>query len=763
LKKSIKVIFRMKKVMKAFGKVSVISIAFLYSITGFSQELALFVSPSGIDSKKESGSLKSPFKTLSYALKQAKKGTSIFLREGRYQEEITLNNLQGTKDEPIVISAYQNEQVWFDGTDDFDLKWQSYNEGIYKAKVDKQVWQLFVNNEQMMPARWPNARFDTGSVYSQKGWSKALVKPSSNGHLVDDPSKHDLAASGLDVSGALVIANTGSYTTWTRKVTEHGVGKNSFHYDKTPSMKKKHFNYFFEGKLALLDEETEWFYQKNQQQIYLKPKQGDVSKISVKGKVRAYSFDVKKWQHVVIKNINFFAAPIQCQNCDYVTLENVNFEYAGVSRRMLGEAGTKADMLHLSSGKKGKGHFMVRNCRVTDTDSQAIVVHGDYSIVENCHFENTDYAVTEAHRPGSDIALSGKGVQYRFNTNINSGNSATLALSGPKIIQEKRPYNTLTAEFNDMSKTGFAQTDGSMIQGHIPMQNGVILRYNWFHDSPKLGLRFDAPIPASRWGKFGLVHHNVLWNTAGMMIKGTDHRIYNNLAFDNEGTDIIILKDKVTKKQLQKKKFKPGTVFGGGNKRTATVNNIADSISGHRKKPAEVPGILGKNIEGEPTRLAIKSLLVDVNNNDFRPKASSDVSIADKLSDVDIKWLYESKVPYSGVYPKNIDYYWIPGQRLSQSSHPIPSNNAVVSKPQVDLIWREAYQASKHRVFVSKDMADISMSEPDNEFMVAEKLTSNIHRLTFDKAVTHYWRVDALVKNKWIKGQIWKLSHLNDN
>lgn len=729
-----------------------------YTGLSWAKSHEIFVAPNGIDDRTRSGKKDSPYKTVSFALKKAKNGSQILLRSGRYQEEITTSNIKGSKEQPIVISAYQNEKVIFDGTDDLALQWQPFKDGIYQAKVDQDVWQLFIDNEQMMPARWPNARFDTGSVYSQDGWSKALIKPSSNGHLFDDPSKHDLAASGLNINGALVIANTGSYTTWTRKVTEHQAGNADFKHDKTPSIKSKHFNYFLEGKLDFLDEETEWFYQKEQKKIFFKPRSDQSTNLAVKGKVRAYSFDVKKWQHVVIKNIDFFAAPIQCVNCDYVTLENVNFEYGGVSRRMLGEAGTYADMIRLASGKKGNGHFIVRNCRVSDTDSQAIVVQGDYSIVENCHFENTDYAVTEVYRPGSDIALSGRNVVYRFNTNINSGNSATLALSGVDKIKEKRPYSSLIAEFNDMSKTGFAQTDGSIIQGHIPMQNGVVIRHNWFHDTPKFGMRFDAPIPAVRWGKYGLVHHNVLWNTGGMMIKGTDHRVYNNLAFDSDYTDIIVLKDKVTKKQLAKKKnIKPGTKIGGGNVRTKTINNIAGSISGHRKKPYEVPGEVGINIDAKVEGIKIKSLLRDPDNRDFRPLAMSKVAHAQSISDEGVRKLYQSDTPYAGVYPAETNYYWIPGQRLEQASHPIPADKSAAKKLNVDLMWREAYKATEHRVYVSTKQQVLVDEVPDKQWLVSEKIDSNIQHLVRENNRTYYWRVDAKVDDKWIQGKVWQL------
>ncbi len=742
-------------------KITLVAIVAFYSGVGLATNSDIYVSPIGVDDKSRSGEKAQPYKTVAFALKKAVKGSRIILRAGRYQEEVTTDNIKGTKDEPIVITAYPNEKVLFDGTDVLHLNWQPYQNGIYRGKVAQDVWQLFINNEQMMPARWPNARFDTGSIYSQQGWSKALIKPSSNGYLVDDPSKHDLAASGLNIEGSLVIANTGSYTTWTRKVTEHEVGRADFKHDKTPSIKNKHFNYYLEGKLEFLDEETEWFYQKDQQFVYFKPKQKLLKNTQVKGKVRAYSFDVRKWQHVVIKNIDFFAAPIQCENCDYVTLENVNFDFAGVSRRMLGEAGTPANMVRLSSGKKGKGHFIVRNCRISDTDSQAIVVHGNYSLVENCHFENTDYAVTEAHRPGSDIALSGIGVQYRFNTNINSGNSATLALSGPKRIEGKRAYSTLTAEFNDMSKTGFAQTDGSIIQGHIPMQNGVNIRYNWFHDTSKFAMRFDAPIPAVRWGKHGLVHHNVLWNTGGMMIKGTDHRVYNNLAINNEYTDIIVLKDKVTKKQLKKKKIKPGTKIGGGNVRTQTANNVAGSISGHRKKPKPVPGSFGKNINLSEEGLDAQKLLVDLENRDFRPVNMQLVNKAQVIEDKDISLIYSTEQPYSGVYPAQVEHYWIPGKRLIQASHPIPADMSIAKKTNVDLIWREAYRATRHRVYVSHQKKQLADKVPQAKWLVAEKAQSNIYRLNRELNQIYYWRVDAFVDNQWVKGSVWQIMPSN--
>ena len=188
-----------------------------------------------------------------------------------------------------------------------------------------------------------------------------------------------------------------------------------------------------EGKVELIDTPTEWFYAPDTQLISLLPKHGNPNQAKVRGKVRSHSFQVKAWSNVVIRDLTLFSAPIECVDCEYVTLENLTFNFGGVSRRMLGESDVVADMIQLKSSKHENGHFVVRNCEVNNTDSQAIVVHGSHSLIENNLFVNTDYAVTQTVSPGSDIALAGDNVIFRRNTIKNSGNSATLAVASSKV------------------------------------------------------------------------------------------------------------------------------------------------------------------------------------------------------------------------------------------------------------------------------------------------------------------------------------------
>jgi hypothetical protein len=65
---------------------------------------------------KNSGSLKSPLKTISYALSLAKPGEIIQLRKGMYHQKIVFS-VSGLPGKPIVLKPYKNEKAIIDGED----------------------------------------------------------------------------------------------------------------------------------------------------------------------------------------------------------------------------------------------------------------------------------------------------------------------------------------------------------------------------------------------------------------------------------------------------------------------------------------------------------------------------------------------------------------------------------------------------------------------------------------------------------------------
>ena len=64
----------------------------------------IWVSPTGSDSN--AGGETSPFKTIQAAVKAAKPGTAIMVKEGTYKENVDLNGRSGTEDKPVwIVSA----------------------------------------------------------------------------------------------------------------------------------------------------------------------------------------------------------------------------------------------------------------------------------------------------------------------------------------------------------------------------------------------------------------------------------------------------------------------------------------------------------------------------------------------------------------------------------------------------------------------------------------------------------------------------------
>jgi hypothetical protein len=111
------------------------------------------------------------------------------------------------------------------------------------------------------------------------------------------------------------------------------------------------------------------------------------------------------------------------------------------------------------------------------------------------------------------------------------------------------------------------QHDGSVFHTVIPSQTGTLITQNWVTDARRGGIRFDAPINGSKWGHGGRVVRNVVWKAEKSMIKGEDHFVANNTAFDNRMADLTVLNNPAQ---------------AGHNRNTVVANNLASEATGQR-------------------------------------------------------------------------------------------------------------------------------------------------------------------------------------
>lgn len=220
-------------------------------------------------------------------------GDECHIRKGRYhQAQFEISDKIGSPSNPITIHGYRDEIPVIDGT--IPLKttsaWTRDNNGIYSARIEKDIWQLFIDGEMMTNARWPNALWSDKTVFLNEYWAKSSSS-SKPGKMVDSGEKEkNLAGSGLDVTGAIAILNIGSFNTFTKVVKSHKRRQNFFMYDKVEDIKFKasHNQYFLEAKLEFLDNDGEWFYDKEAKTVYVKTMDRKSPKGRAHGKVNEY-------------------------------------------------------------------------------------------------------------------------------------------------------------------------------------------------------------------------------------------------------------------------------------------------------------------------------------------------------------------------------------------------------------------------------------------------------------------------------------------
>ena len=170
-----------------------------------------FVSTDGDDSNP--GTFEKPWKHVQRAVSTLTPGDICTIRAGMYYEEVTISGLQGTKENPIMFRSYPGETVTFDGTVPITSSWRMYKGDIFMTTLEEDIWQLFVDGEMQINARWPNAFWYDYSVFDYTKWGFADAKstfdpPAGKGIIIDNGTQ-DLAESGLNATGAIAILNIG--------------------------------------------------------------------------------------------------------------------------------------------------------------------------------------------------------------------------------------------------------------------------------------------------------------------------------------------------------------------------------------------------------------------------------------------------------------------------------------------------------------------------------------------------------------------------
>ena len=140
----------------------------------------IYVSPKGNDTSK--GTLTKPFVSISKAVAEARKTKGkvvVNLVEGTYylnQPIVFTPDDSKKENESLTITNFENRKVTIKGSVALNLKWETYKNGIWQAKVEQDLIfdELFVNGQLQRMARYPN--YDPKAQYYGRTAADAVSK-----------------------------------------------------------------------------------------------------------------------------------------------------------------------------------------------------------------------------------------------------------------------------------------------------------------------------------------------------------------------------------------------------------------------------------------------------------------------------------------------------------------------------------------------------------------------------------------------------------
>jgi hypothetical protein len=243
----------------------------------------IYVSTSGSDSS--TGQLNDEVQTLEKAVELLETGDTIYIKQGRYHvDNIIIDSVNS-----FTITNFEEDQVVLDGTQEITTNWIPHDDNVWKTTAPFKFWQLFMDEEMVALARYPNVDLWTDDFWNRFTFREQDGDASSEGHMVDtakdcEPESQTLAGQSNSFNKCIAILNTGHWWTVTSPVSNHEQGSAEFDYDNDVDFWFDDGHYFMEC-LTALDAPNEWGFDWDTNTVYAWPADGvNPNDVVVRGK-----------------------------------------------------------------------------------------------------------------------------------------------------------------------------------------------------------------------------------------------------------------------------------------------------------------------------------------------------------------------------------------------------------------------------------------------------------------------------------------------
>lgn len=521
----------------------------------------IFVSPNGDDANI--GSMDYPLATISKALDKVQVlqesltdgvgGIVVYLRAGTYtaMESITLNAAHsGADDVPVIISAYDNEEVIISGGttisgNDFSavtdeeilekLQDSAKNKivqvdlkalGIQEFPSDPRKQMLVVDGEQFSISRYPNATklaltgkvLDIGKItvgYSDLGPNGTNSSSTGIEFEMTDlrPKKWDNSSGSIYLTGSL-------YAEWaidTNRVMEirdttikleggTGLGAKS----------SKSNTYYYFNILEELDVPGEFYVDKNSGILYLYP-MGEMENATVTYSVMQDDLiRLNSTQNIVLNGLtieNGAAYGVNMSGCEQTVVQNCVIRNVKIGVNI---AGKKSGVIYTDIYNTATMPAEI------STDQSSFDYTPECNFLQNCYIYNTG---TQDGKQ-SCIYLRGTGNVVSHNLIQGTYAASIYLMKAKECIVE---YNEIIGGPTDLVDMG------AIYMPYSPTATGNHIRFNYIHD---IGRSSSGSNPNAIYldeGSYGhYVYGNILNNVprAFLTNSGSENVIVNNVVLN---------------------------------------------------------------------------------------------------------------------------------------------------------------------------------------------------------------------------------------
>lgn len=493
------------------------------------------------------------FATIQKASTVAQPGDVITIKPGTYRETITPTN-SGTVGNPIIYQSDGTGDVIVSGLNTVGTSWTVHSGNIYKTTITLPTCatsglfntttggsntqllalQLFQGGTMQNLARWPNADNVDGLLDRTKQRARLNATLFSATQITDAGFPAGLTGAWVSISGwilnqtQLISAHSGNTITFPTIIT-YDVWHQQF--------------YTITGKLGLLDQAGEWFYDSGTTTLYLW-QTGGGSPTNVEYKARNWGFNLNGKSNITIQGLKFIG-------CDPVTSDalSVNITIDNIRASYMNHA-----FLHPTPGQN---YFYTAEQVGTKLLGAGSVIKNSELTIGGAHGVWLGTNTRAENNLVTHIAYDGMwGAAFMpwegstYGQVITKNTIHTTGRSGINLADNVTSHLNMDISYNDIYNHTRLNLDNGAIYGGIQVDfTGTRIHHNWFHD---IGTQFSisgVTLPGLQVTGVYLdqasgpctIDHNVQWGTQSS-VAGCDffteqvnayrntggHKLYNN-------------------------------------------------------------------------------------------------------------------------------------------------------------------------------------------------------------------------------------------